>query len=271
MSGRKFHLRLWLLVTGHSPLRAYLHDRGLVLFSSEQYPCKSSSGGGGGGGGSSSGGGNNSLRPAAAHVTNLARNVNTWVWELPQLRAHLGEVRWTALWADLRRSAAATAAAALGPLRAAHAWLSPRLHDYGFQMVGLDYLIDESMTPWLLEVNSAPSIMAVHADPGTAELIRAAKQAMLHDMMRMVSHRIGSSSDSSVSSSAASHAASCGGGAASSSWRAHLDAELAAAGGFQQLMGEFPVDFMPGITWQEADVALREVLVARGLASQLPP
>jgi tubulin polyglutamylase TTLL6/13 len=35
--GRKFHLRLWLLVTDHCPLRAYLHERGLVLFSSEPY------------------------------------------------------------------------------------------------------------------------------------------------------------------------------------------------------------------------------------------
>jgi hypothetical protein len=37
LAGRKFHLRLWLLVTGHTPLRAYLHTSGLVLFSSEPY------------------------------------------------------------------------------------------------------------------------------------------------------------------------------------------------------------------------------------------
>jgi hypothetical protein len=35
--GRKFHLRLWVLVTGHAPLRAYMHTRGLVLFSSAAY------------------------------------------------------------------------------------------------------------------------------------------------------------------------------------------------------------------------------------------
>ncbi len=33
VDGRKFGLRVWVAVTGHSPLRAYLHQNGLVLFS----------------------------------------------------------------------------------------------------------------------------------------------------------------------------------------------------------------------------------------------
>lgn len=37
LHGRKSHLRLWLLVSGVTPLRAYLHTTGLVLFSSEAY------------------------------------------------------------------------------------------------------------------------------------------------------------------------------------------------------------------------------------------
>lgn len=35
IDGRKFGVRLWVLVTGASPLRAYLSDKGLVLFSTE--------------------------------------------------------------------------------------------------------------------------------------------------------------------------------------------------------------------------------------------
>ncbi len=35
IDGRKFGVRLWVLVTGAAPLRAYLSDRGLVLFSTE--------------------------------------------------------------------------------------------------------------------------------------------------------------------------------------------------------------------------------------------
>lgn len=37
LQGRKFHLRLWVLVTGARPLRAYMHAQGLVLFSSTAY------------------------------------------------------------------------------------------------------------------------------------------------------------------------------------------------------------------------------------------
>lgn len=37
LAGRKYHLRLWVVVTGQRPLRAYMHTRGLVLFSSQAY------------------------------------------------------------------------------------------------------------------------------------------------------------------------------------------------------------------------------------------
>ncbi len=33
VEGRKFGIRVWVLVTGYNPLRAYLHTNGLVLFS----------------------------------------------------------------------------------------------------------------------------------------------------------------------------------------------------------------------------------------------
>jgi hypothetical protein len=60
IQGRKFHLRLWLLVTSHQPLRAYLHGQGLVLFSSEPYDTKRPLEGPG-------------VRPSISHVTNYAR------------------------------------------------------------------------------------------------------------------------------------------------------------------------------------------------------
>ena len=31
--------------------------------------------------------------------------------------------------------------------------------------MGLDYLIDTNLTPWLLEVNSTPSLAVDHSDP----------------------------------------------------------------------------------------------------------
>lgn len=35
----KFGLRLWLLVTGVDPFTAYLHNQGLVLFSTDRWGC----------------------------------------------------------------------------------------------------------------------------------------------------------------------------------------------------------------------------------------
>ena len=36
IQGRKFGIRVWVLVTGHDPLRVYLHGKGLVLFSTHR-------------------------------------------------------------------------------------------------------------------------------------------------------------------------------------------------------------------------------------------
>lgn len=36
IAGRKFGIRLWLLVTGADPFTAYVHNQGLVLFSTER-------------------------------------------------------------------------------------------------------------------------------------------------------------------------------------------------------------------------------------------
>jgi hypothetical protein len=139
IQNRKFHLRLWLLVTSHSPLRAYLHTGGLVLFSSEAYDKLRPVDGPG-------------VKPAVGHVTNYARNEDTWVWGLDRLAAELGQERWQALWGAMRRSSALTAASVLGPMRAAHRWVSrvsrvfrvsrqERIFDLGAGCVAVDHQI----------------------------------------------------------------------------------------------------------------------------------
>jgi len=49
------------------------------------------------------------------------------------------------------------------------------LRAHSTQLLGLDYLIDSSMHPWLLEVNGTPSLAVEHSDPEVEALIHRQK------------------------------------------------------------------------------------------------
>lgn len=232
LAGHKFHLRLWAVVTAVRPLRAYLHSRGLALFSGQRYDTAQMADAAGG--------------LAACQVTNYARNANSRVLSLAQAAAELGPAAWGALLPKLRTSTARVLASALAPLHAAHAWLAPALHNYGFQMVGLDYLLDSDGHPWLLELNSSPSIMVVHSDPAMQSAIHDEKYSMLCDMISLVRHRVsrpaegaGATSDGGSTAAPSATAAPVSG---AKSWRDDYAAELANRRGFDPLMPYFPYD-----------------------------
>ncbi|MEW5311949.1 MAG: hypothetical protein WDW38_003621 [Sanguina aurantia] len=180
--GRKFHLRVWVVVTQHAPLQAYMHRCGLALFSSAPYTadepamCTAS--------------GDDALTfsklaapptVSACHITNYAKNTDGWVWNLGRVQQHFGEAVWGEIWARMLRSAGLTVAAARQSLQEATEWLQPSIQHYGFQLLGFDYLLDSSLQPWLLEVNSAPSITVHHANPDICQLIHDAKNSALYE------------------------------------------------------------------------------------------
>ncbi|KAI8462616.1 MAG: tubulin-tyrosine ligase family-domain-containing protein [Monoraphidium minutum] len=230
INGRKFGLRLWALVPGAQPLRAYLHANGLALFSSEPYrpedagkPCAAG--------------------VAAGHVTNYAQNENGDVWDLQRLAAHVGAGRWAGLWRQCLSASALVFAAALRRIQEVQAQmdLPPKST---FQYFGLDFLVDAALHPWLMEVNATPSMKVAHEDPATCNVIHDAKWPVVRDMFAMM--MVG---PQRFSQEPGGHEASL----------SEVEAELQLRGGFLPLMHLFPrEDALPGLSipWTPADAAL---------------
>ena len=127
-------------------------------------------------------------QPGAAgrgHVTNYAQNVDGTVWDLEALKTHLGAAAYDVLWEKLADSAARVAAAALPAVLDEQATLAPP-PDSSFELLGLDYLVDDQGTPWLLEVNGTPSLAVEHSDPAVEALIRDQKSGMVRDMVALL-------------------------------------------------------------------------------------
>ncbi|EFJ44092.1 hypothetical protein VOLCADRAFT_106564 [Volvox carteri f. nagariensis] len=189
----------------NSFLGAMSTRRGLVLFSTDPYDkaaAERQQPRGGGGGGAAAAGPPLSPPPPessaaaahyqlpASHITNYARNNNTLVWGLHQLAEHLGPARFSGVWEALRGACSRALAAAAPSLVEAHAWLRPAVQEYGFQVLGVDFLLDERLKPWLLEFNSAPSIMVQHEDDATRALVYEQKYGMLRDTWEVVRCRV---------------------------------------------------------------------------------
>ncbi|GIM13612.1 hypothetical protein Vretimale_16680 [Volvox reticuliferus] len=83
------------------------------------------------------------------------------------------------------RSAASAFAAALPRGAEVLAEVRPPPHSC-FQFFGLDFLIDQQLRPWLLEVNATPSMKVEHTDPRVAELIYCQKWPAIRDMVALL-------------------------------------------------------------------------------------
>ncbi|KXZ53247.1 TTL5 protein [Gonium pectorale] len=174
VEGRKFGIRVWVAVTGFNPLRAYLHANGLVLFSTHGYDSKTWR--------------TEAGEVALGHVTNYAQNMDGRVWDLRQLEEHMGAEAYGKMWSKVQRNSALVIAAALQHIKADHEAMKAQ-SGMTCELVGLDYLIDADLHPWLLEVNGTPSLQVEHEDAQVEQLIHEQKFGMVQDLMTLLGIR----------------------------------------------------------------------------------
>lgn len=171
VSGYKFDLRLYVLVTSFSPLFIYIYHEGLVRFGTEKFDLAQT--------------GN-----VFSHLTNTSINKygpsyscekervgSGCKWSLSQLRTyfHQHEIDDGLLWHRVSALIILTLLTQASEV--------PDGYPNCFELFGFDVLIDENLKPWLLEVNFSPSL--VHDCPLDATI----KKPMLDDIIDLLGFR----------------------------------------------------------------------------------
>jgi tubulin polyglutamylase TTLL4 len=155
ITGRKFDLRLYILVSSICPFRIYIHESGLARFATRQYDV--------------------SISPTdrRMHLTNFAVNrvdtsfvscqesesIENSKWSLPFLFRYL-EVEGidvVALKKDIESVAVTTILAGMIEIRDFHRRYVTHRHTC-YELYGIDILLDSDLKPYVMEINISPSL-----------------------------------------------------------------------------------------------------------------
>ena len=156
VNGKKYDLRLYLLVTGYTPLKIYLFDNGLARFCSEKYDLNPEK-----------------MQDKYIHLTNYSINKTSEnfeqndsvdkefgdKWTLFTLKNHFEKkgLNFDKVWEkikDIIVKVVISVSDIAIPLIKQFQLSSGNL----FELYGVDILLDETLTPWLMEVNLNPSL-----------------------------------------------------------------------------------------------------------------
>mmetsp|Transcript_39763 Transcript_39763/g.64569 ORF Transcript_39763/g.64569 Transcript_39763/m.64569 type:complete len:389 (-) Transcript_39763:2230-3396(-) len=166
VGGRKFDLRLYVLVRSYKPLKAYLYQFGFARFCHEKYSNHASDR-------------NNHY----IHLTNVSVQKHNdeynenhgGKWSISNLKLYLqatiGSERTQQLFSEIKE-------AILHSLQAVQRVMINDKHC--FECYGYDLLIDENLKPWLIEVNASPSLSA------TTESDHSLKTSLVHNIFSVL-------------------------------------------------------------------------------------
>lgn len=178
IQGLKFDLRLYVLVTSYTPLRAYIYREGLVRFASSPYSMDPAH-----------------IQDAYRHLTNYSVNKTAinfmenqelendnvgHKWSLSALNKHLKcvGIDCDLMWARINDLVVKTLLSVEPSI--ATRTRNVTVHNNCFEVYGFDVLVDSKLKPWLLEVNLSPSMTA------SSPLDWRVKSTLLSDVFNLV-------------------------------------------------------------------------------------
>lgn len=181
INGSKFDLRLYLVVTSVNPLVLYLYKNGLVRFASVKYSDDPSS-----------------LGDRYMHLTNYSINrqslnytpnddVNATQghkWTVTTLWSYLeGTVDVEEIQRSIKDVIVKTVISGESVIQERTLNNLPNRYN-GYELFGIDVLLDENLKPWLLEVNISPSLHS------TSPLDLAVKGPMVQSILNLAGFHI---------------------------------------------------------------------------------
>jgi tubulin polyglutamylase TTLL5 len=148
----KFDLRIYVALTCVDPLRIYIYKEGLVRFATSNYST-------------------GHISNRFAHLTNYSVNKNNpnfdsstedgkgHKWTLSAFKKFCQEsgINFSFIWQKIKEIVIKTILSAESKIYAGFKMHVPYRNNC-FELLGFDILIDENLTPWLLEVNLSPSL-----------------------------------------------------------------------------------------------------------------
>lgn len=175
MHGRKYVLRLYVLVSSVSPFRVYLYQQGFAKLASMPYDEENA---------------NNPysyLTNPDVNALNLDADVPVEFVDFQRYRAWLREQGHDdeALFARIEDMVALTCLAALEPMRERSRVIGADTRGC-YELMGIDCLIDADIKPWILECNLSPSLEVCAGPESGGDIEERIKGSIVADMVKML-------------------------------------------------------------------------------------
>jgi tubulin polyglutamylase TTLL1 len=169
IGGKKFDLRMYVLVTSYRPLKCYLYKDGFARFCASNYTNDVTE-----------------LDNLFVHLTNVAiqkhgedyNNKHGGKWNFNNLKVYIESTRGLEVWEQLYGDIQYIMIQSLKSCK--NIMINDR---HCFELYGYDLLIDSNCKPWLLEVNASPSLTT------TTSADRIMKNSLLMDTFNIVVHK----------------------------------------------------------------------------------